>query len=165
MKIAFSRFDLGGGGRLKFSDMVMATASLVLFVFLLDFVLKGIFVLLSSTTIEMLAWIIAVLVASLIVGYVFALKIQGESRIRTVGSIVVLSAFTIMIFVMVWFANPLASPWIKETLENLFDTSGWTNYDWSAFSALAVALDVVLAMIFSFIGLYAGSMLKKTRKT
>jgi hypothetical protein len=150
---------------LKFSEDVIATASLVLTGFLLDFVLKGVFVLLNSTMSEMLAWIIAFLVASLIIGYVFALKIQDEARIRTIGSIVVLSTFTLMLFLLVWIANPIASPWVKDSLENLFNTSGWTNYDWSAYLALAVTLEVVLALVLSFIGLYAGSMLRKPKKT
>jgi hypothetical protein len=79
--------SLGGGDRLKFSDVVIATASLVLIGLLLDFVLKGVFVPLNSTMSEMLAWIIAFLAASLIVGYVFALKIQDESRIRAIGGV------------------------------------------------------------------------------
>jgi len=149
---------------LKFGDVVLAAASLVLFGFLLDFVLKGVFVLLNSTMSELLAWIISFLVAPLIVGAVFALKIQEESRIRTIGSIVVLSSFTLMLSLMVWIANPLASPWIKDSLQNLFNTSGWTNYDWSAYLALAVALEVFVALVLSFIGLYVGSMLRKPVK-
>jgi hypothetical protein len=150
---------------LKFSDVVMATASLVLTGFLLDFVLKGVFVLLSSTMSELLAYGIAFLAASLIVGYVFALKIQDESRIRAIGSIVVLSTSMLMLFLMAWIANPIASPWVKDSLENMFNTSGWTNYDWSAYLALAVALEVFVALVLSFIGLYAGSMLRKPKKT
>ncbi len=150
---------------MKFSDVVVATASLVLTGFLLDFVLKGVFVLLNSTMSEILAYGIAFLVASLIVGYVFALKIQDESRIRAIGSIVVLSSFMLMLFLFAWIANPIASPWVKDSLENLFNTSGWTNYDWSAYLALAVTLEVVLALVLSFIGLYVGSMLRKPKKT
>lgn len=150
---------------MKFSDVVIATASLVLIGLLLDFVLKGVFVLLNSTMSELLAWIIALLVASLIVGYVFALKIQDGSRIRTIGSIVVLSTFMLMLSLMVWIANPLASPWVKDSLESLFNTNGWTNYDWSAYLAISVTLEVVVALVLSFIGLYVGSMLRKPKKT
>jgi hypothetical protein len=150
---------------LKFSDVVMATASLVLTGFLLDFVLKGVFVLLSSAMSELLAYSIAFLAASLIVGYVFALKIQDESRIRAIGNIVVLSTSMLMLFLMAWIANPIASPWVRDSLENLFNTSGWTNYDWSAYLALAVTLEVVVALVLILIGLYAGSMLRKPKKS
>jgi hypothetical protein len=156
---------LGGGDCLKFSDVIIVSASLVLAGFLLDFFLKGVFTLFSSTGSELFAWIIAFLVTSLIVGYVFALKIQGESRIRAIGSIVVLSTSMLMLFLLAWIANPIASPWVKDSLENLFNTSGWTNYDWSAYLALAVTLEVVLALVLSFIGLYVGSMLRKPKKT
>jgi hypothetical protein len=149
---------------LKFSDVVVAAASLVLVGFLIDFFLKGVFVLLNSTASELVAWVIAFLAASLIVGYVFALKIQDGSRTGAVGSIVVLSAFALMLSLMVWIANPLASPWVAESLEDLFNASGWTNYDWSAYLALAVALEVVVALVLSFIGLYVGSVLRKPKK-
>ena len=150
---------------MKFGNVVLAAASLVLTGFLLDSVLKVVFVPLNSTMVELLAWIISFLAAPLIVGTVFALKIQEESRIKTIGSIVVLSSFTLMLSLMVWIANPITSPWIKDSLENLFNTSGWTNYDWSAYLALAVGLEVVVALVLSFIGLYVGSMLRKPKKT
>ncbi len=112
---------------------------------------------------EIFAWILACVMAPLFVGYVFALKIREEARIKTIGSIVVLSAFALMLFLLAWFANPLASPWIRDQLVKLFDTSEWTNYLWSAFSALAIVLDVVIALVLSFVGLYAGSMLRKSK--
>ena len=159
------RYTVNRGEKLKFGDVVTGVASLVLIGFLVDFVLKYVFVPLNSTMSEMLAYGIAFLAASLIVGYVFALKIQDESRIRAIGGIVVLSTFMLMLFLLAWIANPIASPWVKDSLENLFNTSGWTNYDWSAYLALAVTLEVVLALVLSFIGLYVGSMLRKPKKT
>ena len=145
---------------MKFSDVVIATASLVLIGFLLDAVLKVAFVPLNSTTSELFAWIIAFLVASLIVGFVFALRIQDDSRIRTIGSIVVLSSFALMLFVMVWFANPLASPAIKDAMQSMFNTSGWKDYDWFAYTAVVMALNIIVFVVASFVGLYVGSMLK-----
>jgi hypothetical protein len=151
---------------LKFGDVIIATALLVLIGLMLDAVLLVVFIPLNSDSMsDLLAYIIAFLVASLIVGYVFALKIQDESRIRAIGSTVVLSTFALMLLIMVWIANPLANPWFKDSLENMFNTSGWTNYDWSAYSALLVTVDVVFALVVDFIGLYAGSMLKKPKKT
>jgi glycerol uptake facilitator-like aquaporin len=112
---------------------------------------------------ELLAWIIAFLVTSLIVGYVFALKIQEASRIKAIGKIVVLSSLAVMLLIMVWFANPMANPAIKDTMTTMFNTSGWTNSDWSVYSALLATVDTVVALVFNFIGLYAGSMLKKPK--
>ncbi len=149
---------------MKFSEVIMATASLVLLGFLLDFILKGAFTLFSSIGIELLAWIVAVLVASSVVGYVFANRIREESRTKAIGGVAVLSTFTLMLFLMVWIANPIASPWVKESLESLFNTSEWTSFDWSAYLAISLALEVVAALASSFIGLYVGSMLRKPKK-
>ena len=147
---------------MKFSDVVIATVSLVLVGLILNaFLLVAFGSLNANSTSDMLAATIGFLVASLFVGYVFALKIQDESKTRTIGGIVVLSTFTLMLSLMVWIANPIASPWVKDSLENLFNTGGWTNYDWSAYLAISVAFEVVLALVLSFIGLYAGSMLRK----
>jgi glycerol uptake facilitator-like aquaporin len=157
---------LGGGDCLKFSNVVVATASVVLIGFLLDSVVRIPLLPVSSASMsELLAWIIAFLVTSLIVGYVFALKIQEESRIKAIGKIVVLSSLAVMLLVMVWFANPLANPAIKDTMTSMFSTSGWTNADWSAYSAFLATVDVVVAAVLIFIGLYVGSMLRKPEKT
>jgi glycerol uptake facilitator-like aquaporin len=150
---------------LKFSDVVVATASIVLVGFLLNSVLRVAFIpLASASTSELLAWIIAFLVTSLIVGYVFALKIQEESKIKAIGKIVVLSSLAVMLLIMVWFANPLANPAIKDSMESMLNTSGWTNSDWSVYSAFFATIDVVVALVFNFIGLYVGSMLRKPKE-
>jgi hypothetical protein len=151
---------------LKFSDVIIATVSLVLVGLILDAFLMVAFVPLNSNSMSAtLASVIAFLVASLVVGYVFALKIQDEPRIRAIGVIVVLSAFTLAIFQSIWMANSFASPWFRESLNNMFNTSGWTNYDWNAYSAFAVSVHVIVGLVVIFIGLYVGSMLRKPKKT
>jgi hypothetical protein len=156
---------LGGGERLKFSDVVTAVASLVVVDTLLNSVLLAVFVPVMSAGGTDVAFIISFLVASLIVGYVFALKIQEESRRGAIGSIVVLSTVVVMLAVIAFIASPLASPAVKESLNSMFNTSGWTNYDWFDAAFMVVALNMVYALVFSFIGLYAGSMLRKPKKT
>jgi general stress protein CsbA len=157
---------LGGGDCLKFSDVVIATAALVLFGLILDAILMVAFVPLKpNSTSDSLSYIISYLVVSLVVGYVFALKIQEESRIRAVLGITVLSSFLVMFFFAIWMANPLASPWFKDSLSTLYNTSGWTDYQWSAYTSLSVSLDVVVGFVLGFIGLYAGSMLRKAKKS
>jgi biotin transporter BioY len=129
---------------------------------ILDAFLMVAFIPLNSDSMsDLLAFVISFLVASLVVGYMFALKIQEESRIKAIGVIVVLSTFTLMLTLTIWFANPLASPWFKDSLESMFNTTGWTNYDWSAYSALALTVDGAVALVVDFVGLYAGSMLRK----
>lgn len=162
-------FGFEGGERLKFGDVVTATASLSIIDMLLDFALLVVFVPLNSYWGVDVAGIIALLIASLIVGYVFAAKIHEESKIRTIGRIVVIFTLVFMFATLAMFANPYANTALTETLESMYSTSGWTTWDWVAYSQLAmlmlVALNVVFALVFSFIGLYAGSMLRKSRKS
>jgi hypothetical protein len=116
------------------------------------------------------AAIISILVAGLVVGYVFAGKIQEESRIKAVGKIAVLfgavmsSAVTISVA-----ANGYYNTWVTEYLQSTFSTGAWTTTDWYVYGQLVlagqVALNVLLALVLSFIGLCAGSMLRKPKKS
>ena len=147
---------------MKFSNVIIATISLVLLGLILDgFLVVAFGSLNSNSTSDLLAFIISFLLSSLVVGYVFALKIQEESKIRAIGVIVVLSTFTFILFLGVWIANPFASPWFKDTLNNDFNKSVWTNYDLAAYSALIMSVDAIITLVINFIGLYAGSMLRK----
>jgi hypothetical protein len=92
---------------------------------------------------------------------VFALRIQEESRIRAIGSITVLVATASLFFMAIWIASPFESPWFAEGLNTMFNTSGWTNYDWAAYTAFEVSVIAILVSIVSLIGLYIGSMLRK----
>jgi len=147
---------------LKFSDVVLATVSIALIARLLYAILAVASVPLKS---DDLAVIIAFLVASLIVGYVFAPKIHEESKIKAIGGIVVLSTFVLMVWFVIWFASPQASPQFKDMLSSMFNTSGWTNYEWAVYSALLQTMFTVIGLVILFIGLYAGSMLRKPKKT
>ncbi len=114
------------------------------------------------------AGIVSMLIAALLVGYVLSAKIQEESRIRTVGKISVLSAWVIAFVEMISAAaNPYYKDWIDETLRRMYATGAWTPTDWYVYGHLAlmtfVVLNVILALALTFIGLYAGSMLRKTK--
>jgi hypothetical protein len=153
-----------GGDGLKFSDVIIATVSLVLFGLLLNgFLLVAFGSVSASSTSDTLASIISFLVASLVVGYVFALEIQDESRTKAIGVIVILSAFTLLTIVTIWIATPFASPWEQDFLNSMFNrtTSSWSHYDLNAYEALASSVEVIMGMVISFIGLYVGSMLRK----
>ena len=151
---------------MKFSDVVIATAALDLFGVILYAILLVAFVPLKpNTTSDWLSYIISYLVVSLVVGYVFALKIQEESRIRAVLSIAVLSSLLAIFFFAISIASPFGSPWFKDSLSTSINTSGWTDYQWFAYTSLFVSLDVLIGFVLSFIGLYAGSMLRKPKKT
>jgi hypothetical protein len=148
---------------LKFSNAITATFSLVLVGLILDAFLMVAFGSLNpNSTSDTLASIISFLVASLVVGYVFALEIQEESRIKATGLIVVLSGFTMLMFMAIWMASGFAYPWVKDSLNSMFNRTSWTDYDLNAYAALWVSVLVILYLVISFIGLYAGSMLRKS---
>jgi hypothetical protein len=155
--------QFGGGDCLKFSNVIMATVSLVLLFTILDSFLLVAFIPLNSSELsDTSAFIISFLVASLVVGYVFALKIQEESRIKAIGAIVVLSAFTLLMGYSIWIANPSVSPWSMDSLKSMFNiTSTTPDYNKAAYSSLSSSLITIIALVLAFIGLYAGSMLKK----
>jgi hypothetical protein len=151
---------------LKFSDVIIATASLALITRSLYAVLAVAFVPLNSNmTSDVLAYIISLLVSSLIVGYVFAPKIQEESKVKAIGGVVVLSTFVLMVFLVIWFASPQGSPWFKDMLSSMFNRTGWPDYDLEVYSALAETVFTVVGLVIIFIGLYVGSMLRKPSKS
>jgi len=156
---------------LKFGDMVMAVASIDVIDVMIWFVLGAALIPSIGSSWGMnSAGIISMLIAALVVGYVLAGKIQEESRIRAVGKISVLSAWVIAFFVVISAAaNPYYKDWVDETLRSMYATTAWTTTDWYVYGQLAlmvnVVLNVVLVLILTFIGLYAGSMLRKPTKS
>jgi len=153
---------------LKLGDVITAVASLSVISLLLNFVFLAAFVPVNSSWGIDVAVILSTLVATLIVGYVFAVKIQEESRMKAIGTIVVLYTVVIMFAVMASLAvNPCMEAMMEEGLESMFSTSGWTTNDWLGYSHLVlvmmVAFNCVFALVFGFIGLYACSMLRKPK--
>jgi hypothetical protein len=154
---------------LKFGDVMTAVASLVVVYMLLDFVLLAVVINVNSYWAPDIATVVSVLVASLIVGYVFAGKIKEESRIGAIGRLVVLSTVVLTFYTMTLFTNPYGGAIIEETLESMFSTSGWTTMDWVVYSQLLMimiaALNIIFDLVFGFVGLYAGSMLRKPKRS
>jgi hypothetical protein len=156
---------------LKFGDVILAVATAAVIDVLVDFVLSialipsmGAYWGLNSS------FILSALVTGLVVGWVFAGKIQEESRMRAVGKIAVLLGAAEAAAVMLSAsANGYYNAWVMETLQSVFSTSAWTTTDWFVYSQFAllegVVLNVVLVLVLGFIGLYAGSMLRKPKKT
>jgi hypothetical protein len=154
---------------LKFSNVILAVAAFAVIDVLVYFVL-GIVLIPSMGYLGFnSSFILSVLVAALVVGCVFGGKLQEESRIRAVGKIAVLiGAVESAVVMLAASANGYFSASIKETLQSMYSTGAWTTTDWLVYTQLAlaelVALNVVLALVLSFIGLYAGSMLRKPKK-
>lgn len=153
---------------MEFGDVVSAVASLVVAYMLLFSVLLGIMIPLNSTWGPDIAMIVSVFVASLIVGYMFAGKINEDSKRGAIWRIVVLSTVMLTLFTMALFTNPYVGVIVEEELTNMFSTGEWTTLDWLAYSQmlmlLIVAMGIVFYLVFSFVGLYVGSMLRGPKK-
>jgi hypothetical protein len=154
----------------KLGDVITAVASLTVISLLLVFVFLSVLVPVDPSWGLDVANILSILVASLIVGYVFVVKIQEESRMGAIGRIAILSTVVMAFATMTSLAvNPYMGTYMNEGLESMFSTSGWAAVDWVGYSHIVlmmiVAVNCVFALVFSFIGLYAGSMLKKPKKT
>ncbi len=154
---------------MKFSNVILAVATVSVINVLVQFAL-GIALIPSMGSYWGLnsSFIISALITGLVVGVVFAAKIQEESRTRAVGKIVVLvGAVEAVAVLLSASANSYFGAYVKETLQSMFSTSAWTTTDWFVYTQLGLlegmALNVVLVIVLGFIGLYAGSMVRKPK--
>ena len=112
---------------------------------------------------------LSLLVVTLVVGFASNGKIQEQSRMKAVGKMsVLLTAVMVFLVPIIFSVNSYYGVYVKETLQSMFSTVAWTTTDWFAYEQLAifinVALNVSLTLVVSFIGFYAGSMLRKPKK-
>jgi hypothetical protein len=151
---------------LKFSDVILAVASTFVIYWLLYAVL--IIVSLSVVWGVYVATYVSPLISAIVVGFVFAGKIREESRLRSIGKIVVLTTALIMLVYYMSYTIGHTGSFIDESLQNMFSTGSWTTLDWVRYETMYVMVNTaavaVFAALLDFIGLYAGSMLKKPKK-
>jgi hypothetical protein len=155
---------------LKFSDVVVAVASLFVVAWLVNAVLNFALIPMSTSFGGDLAFILSALVSAIIVGYVFAGKIREESRMASIGKVVIL--FAVMMMLTVWTTGGAAghySAWVDENLKTMYNTTSWANVDWFWFEMMLLmvitAVYAVFTLVFGFIGLYVGSLRKPSAKT
>ena len=156
---------------MKFKNVITATASAALIEWLVFGVLALVLVPVNAYWGFETAALVSILFAGVVVGYVFSGKMQEESStMRSIGKIVLLLAvWTIFISMIMYGSLGHYSTLVDEGLQNSFSTGSWTTSDWVYHEAMALigntALNGVLTVVFGFIGLYAGSMLKKPTKS
>ena len=155
---------------MKFSDVIVAVASLFVVAWLVNAVLNFALIPMNTSFGGDIAFILSALVSAIIVGYVFAGKIREESRMASIGKVVVL--FAVLMMLAVWTtggATAHYSAWADENLKNMYNTTSWANVDWFWFEMMLLmaitAVYGVFTLVFGFIGLYVGSMRKPSAKT
>jgi len=152
--------------------VIVAVASLFVIAWIINTLLNFVLIPASTSYGGEVAYILSVLISAPIVGYVFAAKMREESRMASIGKVVVLFA-VLMIFVMIMGALSKHYPlFIDDQLSNMYGTTttnSWTNAQWfwyeTAYLMLVATLYAVFSLLFGFIGLYLGSMRKPSAKT
>jgi len=156
---------------LKFGDVVTAVASSAVIMVLIHFPLMiALIPALGSYWGINVSAIISVLLSALIVGYVFAAKIWEESRMEAIAKITVLAAL-LMAFSVVMEAAAMAdwTTWVKEMYLEANPGASLSPFEWyvveGTYLGSIAFLNVVIVLLLGFIGLYAGSMLRKPKKS
>jgi len=156
--------------KLKFGDIIIATASIIVLCVLISYPLM---LLLTPAIGEYNAFetsgFIVFILSPIIVGYIYAKQIREEDRTKTILKIAVLVAFTAMIMVLLDDAVVEWTPYYKAEYLKANPTATPTAYEWYNIQLAALGMEgfaaAAVMLIFTFIGLYIGSQLKKTTKT
>ena len=149
---------------MKFGDIVIAVASIVVLIPLFEYPLG--FVLDMQTGWGQLAdTLISFLLSTLIVGVVFAGKIWEETRIKAILKIVVLFAIPEIIgFGIFTSASDYISAIREGSSHPTYTATQWLYYD-VTMAGGTLFWDMVFLLVAGFIGLYIGSMLRKPKKS
>ena len=156
---------------LKFSDMVLAAASLAIISKLIYLPLAlvlypplGVYEGFS------LSVVISILASAIITGYIYSQKIWEENRTKTIAkTTILLTAFVWLTTLMESAASADWTPKIKTEWLTLNPTATPTAFEWYYIENLILNLGlftaIILALALGFIGLYIGSMIKKPTQT
>jgi hypothetical protein len=153
---------------LEFGDIVMAVATSIVIISLLVVPLDMVLFPLLGFDLLIVSRSVSVLIAGLIVGYIFAGK-MAEARITSIGKILVLGS-VIMIFVVLNLTT--FGDWTVATKEAYQEANPGTTLstaEWVTVENMAafqvIFFNLVVLLVFGFIGLYVGSILRKSSKS
>jgi hypothetical protein len=156
--------------KLKFGDIIIATATIIVLCVLISYPLTLLLSLATSAynAFEISGFIVFFL-SPVVTGYIYAKQIKQENRTKTILKIAVLVAFTAMFMVLLDDAVVEWAPYYKAEYLKTNPTATPTAYEWYNIQLAALTMETFAAaavmLIFTFIGLYIGSMLKRTTKT
>ena len=160
-----------GDDSLRFGNILTAIASLFLITVLVSYPLETVLIpALGFYWGPTLGALVSVLISSLIVGYIFARK-MFEGRKESIAKISVLFA-VLMIFSVVINNAALGedfTQWVHETYQEANPTASLSTFEWYVIGGLFIGsqmfMNAITLVPLSFIGLYVGSMLRKTVKS
>jgi len=155
--------------KLKFGDIIIATASIVVICVLISYPLMLLLTpaLGEYNAFELSGFVVFIL-GPIIVGYIYAKQIREENRTKTILKIAVLVAFIAMFMVLLDDAVVEWAPYYKAEYLKTHPTATPTPSEWYNIQLAALTMEGFAAgaamLVFTFIGLYIGSQLKKTTK-
>ena len=155
---------------LKFGDVIIAVASIIVICVLISYPLM-----LTLTpaigeynAFELSGFTVFIL-SPVITGYMFAKQIREENRTKTILKIAVLVAFIALFMVLLDNAAVEWAPYYRAEYLKANPTATPTAFEWYNLQLAALSMEgfttVAVMLVFTFIGLYIGSTLRKTVKT
>ena len=154
---------------MRFGDIIIAVASLFLVTFLISYPLEIVLIqILGLSLAPTIGALVSVLLGGLIIGYIFARKI-GNGRKEAIVRISIL--FTVLMIFSIILNNAVLgnyfTDWVNETYQESNPTESLTSFEWFVVGGLFIGsqmfMNIIILFVFSFIGLYSGSTLRKKR--
>ncbi len=154
---------------MRFGDIIIAVASLFLVTFLISYPLEIVLIqILGLSLAPTIGALVSVLLGGLIIGYIFSRKI-GNNRKEAIVTISIL--FTVLMIFSIILNNAVLgnyfTDWVNETYQESNPTESLTSFEWFVVGGLFIGsqmfMNIIILFVFSFIGLYSGSTLRKKR--
>ena len=154
---------------MRFGDIIIAVASLFLVTFLISYPLEIVLIqILGLSLAPTIGALVSVLLGGLIIGYVFSRK-MGNGRKEVIVTISIL--FTVLMIFSIILNNAVLgnyfTNWVNETYQESNPTESLTSFEWFVVGGLFIGsqmfMNIIILFVFSFIGLYSGSTLRKKR--
>ena len=152
---------------MRFGDIIVAVASLFLVTFLISYPLEIVLIeILGLSLAPTIGALVSVLLGGLIIGYIFSRK-MGNGRKESIVTISIL--FTVLMIFSIILNNAVLgnyfTNWVNETYQESNPTESLTSFEWFVVGGLFIGsqmfMNIIILFVFSFIGLYSGSTLRK----
>jgi len=153
----------------KFGDLITAMASLFLVTVLISYPLEVLLIsLLGLNLAPTIGALISVLIGALTVGYIFSGRMT-ESKRWVLVKISVL--FTVLMLFSIVLNNAVLgnyfTEWVQETYIESNPSASLSTFDWFLVGGLFIGsqmfMNAIILLVFSLIGLFVGSKLRKKR--
>ena len=153
---------------MKFGDIITAVASLFLTTILISYPLEVLLIsFLGLALAPTVGAIIAVLIAAMTIGYIFSGKMNGSRWVIMKISVL----FTVLMLFSIVLNNAVLgnyfTQWIQETHMESNPSASFSTFEWFLVGGLFIGsqmfMNATVLLVFSLIGLFVGSKLRKKR--